>query len=92
LTAHGEELLVISFARLGRSRERVLDMDQAPLAAAPAMNLHFRRMKGKWHSMVALFGYEIGSELRPHKITGGVDRNRIKCQLPFRTGALNQAY
>jgi len=79
-------LLLFSFARLLRGEGRVLDMDQAPLAVGLAINLGFRSVEGKWHSIFALLGGEIPRELRPREIAVGVNRNRIKCQLPPRIG------
>ena len=58
-------------------------MDQAPLAPQLAINLGLRRMEGKWRSILALLGREIARKLRPREITIGVNRNRIKRQLPL---------
>ena len=61
-----------------------MNMDKAPLAVGLAINLGFRRMKGKWRSIFALLRGEIARELRPSEIAVGVNRNRVKRQLPLR--------
>lgn len=67
-----------------RGEGRVLNMDQAPLVVGFAINLRFRGMEGKWRSIFALLGNEIACELGPREIAVGVNRNRVKRQLPLR--------